>query len=148
MARWLFKEEPTCFSFADLERAGSATWDGVKNALALKNLRQVKVGDRILFYHTGKEKAIVGVAKAAAAADGIVTIAPVKRWPKPVTLAQIKAEESLQDWELVRISRLSVMPVTPEQWQRSRGTGGAGLSQGANIFWPVRRFANRRGSTF
>ncbi|MFL5339984.1 MAG: EVE domain-containing protein [Gemmataceae bacterium] len=118
MALWLFKEEPSCFSFADLEKAGSATWDGVKNALALKNLRQVKPGDRILFYHTGKEKAVVGVAKAKSVEEGVVTIAPLKRWPKPVTLAQIKADESLQDWALVRISRLSVMPVTAKQWRR------------------------------
>ncbi len=115
---WLFKEEPSCFSYADLERAGSSSWDGVKNALALKNLRQVKPGDRILFYHTGKEKAVVGEARAKAVADGVVTIAPVKRWPKQVTLAQIKAEETLQDWALVRISRLSVMPVTAAQWRR------------------------------
>ncbi len=124
MARWLFKEEPTCFSFADLERAGSASWDGVRNALALKNLRQVKPGDRILFYHTGKEKSVVGEARAQSVTGGVVTIAPVKRWLTPVTLAQIKAEDSLQDWDLVRISRLSVMPVTAEQWRRVEELAG------------------------
>ena len=60
MARWLFKQEPTCYSFADLERDGKTLWDGISNALALQHLRKVKKGDRILFYHTGKEKAIVG----------------------------------------------------------------------------------------
>lgn len=116
MARWLFKEEPTHFSYSDLEREGSAVWDGVENALALKHLRQVKVGDRVLYYHTGKEKAIVGEAKVTAATEGVVTIAPLRRWPKSVTLASIKAAAGLAEWELVRISRLSVMPVTPAQW--------------------------------
>lgn len=118
MARWLFKQEPECYSFADLQRDGETVWDGVNNALALKHLRQVKVGDRILLYHTGKEKAIVGEMKAVAAADGIVTVAPVKKLKRAITLAEIKADEAFAQWELVRISRLSVMPVSDDIWKR------------------------------
>jgi predicted RNA-binding protein with PUA-like domain len=128
MASWLFKEEPDHYSYADLERDGSTLWDGVENALARKHLRQVKQGDRILYYHTGKEKAIVGEMKALADATAdpksddekavVVKVGPVKRWDNPVTLAQIKADPQLKDWELVRMSRLSVMPASPEQWQR------------------------------
>lgn len=117
MARWLFKEEPSCYSFADLERDGSTAWEGVKNALALKNLRQIKAGDTILLYHTGKEKAVVGEMRAVAVRDGVVTVAPVRRLNRPVTLAELKSQKSLASWELIRISRLSVMPVSDAQWQ-------------------------------
>ncbi len=117
MARWLFKEEPGCYSYADLERDGSTTWEGVKNALALKNLRQIKPGDQVLLYHTGKEKAVVGEMRAVAAKDGAVTVAPVRRLLRPVTLAELKSQKALASWELIRISRLSVMPVSDAQWQ-------------------------------
>jgi len=131
MADWLFKEEPTHYSFADLERDGSAIWDGVTNNLARKHLRQVKQGDRIWFYHTGKEKAVVGqmVASADAAADphdpkGVtVQVAPVRRLPLPVTLETIKADPTLAEWELVRLPRLSVMPVSRLQWKRIETLG-------------------------
>jgi predicted RNA-binding protein with PUA-like domain len=128
MARWLFKEEPEHYSFADLERDGSALWTGVRNPVARKHLGQVKQGERILYYHTGKEKAVVGEMKAAADATQdpndsdpkavVVKVQPVRRLPRPVTLKQIKDDPSLADWELVRISRLSVMPVTEAQWHR------------------------------
>ena len=118
MALWLFKEEPTHYNYADLEREGQTVWDGVTNALALIHLRKVKAGDRILYYHTGKEKAVVAEAKALVAKDGVVTVAPVRWLPKPVPLADIKADKTFKDWELVRISRLSVMPVSPAQWKR------------------------------
>lgn len=127
MARWLFKEEPEHYSYADLERDGSTVWSGVTNALARKNLRQVNKGDRILYYHTGKEKAIVGEMRAASGpiadpdsddAKGVaLEVRPVRRWKKPVTLSQIKADKRFSDWELVRMSRLSVMPVSDEQWK-------------------------------
>lgn len=117
MARWLFKEEPGAYSFADLERDGQTNWEGISNPLALKNLRQVKPGDRILLYHTGKEKAIVGEMKAIAAKDGVVTVAPVRRLNRPVPLAELKAQTELASWELIRISRLSVMPVSDDQWR-------------------------------
>jgi predicted RNA-binding protein with PUA-like domain len=127
MANWLFKEEPSHYSFADLERDGSTTWEGVSNPVALKNLRQVKKGDRVFYYHTGKEKAIVGemVVVSAASPDvkdtskaSNVTVSPVRRLAQPVTLKAIKADRSFADWDLVRNSRLSVMPVTDPQWQR------------------------------
>jgi predicted RNA-binding protein with PUA-like domain len=118
MALWLFKEEPSHFGYADLERAGQAIWDGVRNALALKHLRQVQAGDRIWLYHTGREKAVIGELEAVSAADGVVTVRPVRRLPAPVTLAAIKADPALVDWDLVRLPRLSVMPVTAAQWRR------------------------------
>lgn len=118
MARWLFKQEPSCYSYADLERDGSTVWDGVTNALAQKHLRQVRPGDDVLLYHTGKEKAIVGEMKVISAQDGIVHVAPSRRWTRPVTLAEIKADPAFAEWELVRMSRLSVMPVPERIWKR------------------------------
>lgn len=128
MADWLFKEEPDHYSFADLERDGSTLWDGVTNNLARKNLRQVKKGDRILFYHTGIERAIVGEMEAAASAQEdassgdakavVVKVKPVRRWPHPVTLERIKQTPELAGWDLVRLPRLSVMAVTAEQWKK------------------------------
>ena len=130
MARWLFKQEPESYSFADLERDGRTTWDGVANALARKHLRQVKSGDRIWFYHTGKEKAIIGemVALADAVDDGTavtVDVGPGARLAQPVTLAVVKGDALLADWELVRLARLSVMPCTDAQWQRVEELGAA-----------------------
>jgi len=125
---WLFKEEPSCFSYFDLEKAGSTLWSGVKNALARKHLRSLQLGDRVLYYHTGKERAIVGEMRVATAPTTdpksddpksvVVKVEPVQRWDPPVTLVQIKADPVFADWELLRISRLSVMPVTAKQWQR------------------------------
>ena len=123
---FLFKEEPTHYSFADLVRDGVTTWSGVRNALAQKHLKTVRKGDRIFYYHTGDEKAVVGIAKAVsdAAADpgdaagklAAVDVAPVKKLRRPVTLAEIKAVKSLAAMPLVRISRLSVMPVSDAEW--------------------------------
>jgi predicted RNA-binding protein with PUA-like domain len=134
VANWLFKEEPDHYSYADLERDGTATWDGIVNALARQNLRKVRKGDRVLYYHTGKEKAIVGemIALADAAADPkdadpkavAVEVKAVSRLPHPVTLGQIKEDPALSDWELVRNSRLSVMPVSKEQWRRVMALSG------------------------
>jgi len=128
MANWLFKEEPDHYSFADLERDGSTLWSGVNNNLARQHLRKVKKGDRIFFYHTGKEKAVVGEMQALAdsrpdvrAEDPkavVVEVKAARRLPKPVPLARIKKDRLLADWELVRLSRLSVMPVSTQQWQR------------------------------
>jgi predicted RNA-binding protein with PUA-like domain len=116
MARWLFKTEPSDYSFERLVKEKKATWDGVKNALALKHLRQVKKGDEIAIYHTGDVKAVVGIAKATADAKGeSVAMAPV-RSVGPVTLASIKADPRFKDFALVRMGRLSVMPVPDELW--------------------------------
>lgn len=127
MASWLFKEEPTHYNFADLERDRKTRWEGVKNPLAQKHLSQVKKGDRIFYYHTGKEKAVVGIARAISDAyldpgkEGgrsyVVDIEPVRRLPGPVTLASVKAKPAFKDFALVRLPRLSVMPVTDSQWQ-------------------------------
>lgn len=128
MAFWLFKEEPTHYSFSDLEKDGTTDWGGVNNNLARRNLRQVRPGDRIFFYHTGKEKAVVGEMRAvtAAAEDSagdepgsvVVKVEAVRRLPAAVPLSRIKADPQLKEWELVRLPRLSVMPVTSEQWKR------------------------------
>ena len=125
MNRWLFKEEPENYSFDRLEKDGQVVWDGIANPLALKNLRQVKTGDEIFFYHTGKEKAIVGIMLAAEdakqgkePANVSVLVKPARRMVQPVPLALIKAQDDLKDWELARQPRLSIMPVTANQWKR------------------------------
>jgi len=125
MARWLFKIEPSCYSFADLERDGETCWDGVKNALALKHLRQVKTGDQILLYYTGKVKAVVGEMKAKSTKDGVVNVAPVRLFAQPVALSDIKADKTMANWELVRFSRLSVMPVSDAIWKRIETMAGS-----------------------
>ncbi|HMP18031.1 MAG TPA: EVE domain-containing protein, partial [Gemmatales bacterium] len=117
-----FKEEPKNYSFDQLVHDGKTTWNGISNALALKHLRQVSKGDEIFFYHTGKEKAIVGIMVAASDAvqDGevCVVVKPRKKLSSPVPLAIVKKDPTLQNWELARISRLSIIPVTAAQWRR------------------------------
>ncbi len=128
MSRWLFKQEPSCYSFADLERDGTTVWDGVSNALARKHLRQAKPGDHVFFYHTGKEKAVVGemqvVSEPAVDPNSddpnsvVLKVKLIRRLKKPVPLSAIKADKLLAKWDLVRLSRLSVVPVSDEQWRR------------------------------
>jgi predicted RNA-binding protein with PUA-like domain len=128
---WLFKEEPTHYSYDDLVRDGRTSWTGVRNPVAQRHLRSVAKDDRIFFYHTGNEKAVVGVVKAAAASypdpadkDGklyAVDVVPVRKLTQPVTLAAIKADKSFASFVLTRVPRLSVMPVTDEQWDRIEG---------------------------
>jgi predicted RNA-binding protein with PUA-like domain len=123
---FLFKEEPTHYSFDDLVKEKKTRWSGVRNPLAQKHLRSVKKGDPIFYYHTGEERAIVAIAKAAGDAypdpadrSGklyAVDVVPVKKLKRPVTLAEIKARPAFQDFPLVRISRLSVMPVSDSEW--------------------------------
>jgi len=123
---WLFKEEPTHYGWDDFVRDGKTSWTGVKNPLAQKYLRQVKKEDRVFYYHTGDEKSVVGIAKAVTDAYddpkdksgklAAVDIAPVGKLPRPVALAQIKAKPVFKDFPLVRISRLSVMPVSEKEW--------------------------------
>jgi predicted RNA-binding protein with PUA-like domain len=125
---WLFKEEPTHYSFDDLVQDKRTVWSGVKNPLAQKHLHSVKKGDRIFYYHTGDEKSVVGIAKAlgnaypdpddASGKQAVVDVAPVKKLARPVTLAEIKADRAFKDFPLVRISRLSVMPVSEAEWER------------------------------
>jgi predicted RNA-binding protein with PUA-like domain len=125
---WLFKEEPANYSFDALVRDKKAVWSGVRNPLAQKHLRSVKKGDAIFYYHTGDEKSVVGIARATGDAypdpadktgkAAVVDVAPVKKLARPVTLAEIKADPAFKDFALVRISRLSVMPVSAAEWRR------------------------------
>ena len=126
MAYWLFKEEPDHNSFDQLLRDKRAVWSGVQNNLALKHLRSIKKGDHVLYYHTGKEKAAVGVMEVVKGPYPdptendprlvVVDVKPVRRLDRPVSLAEIKANPKFADFALVRISRLSIMPVSATQW--------------------------------
>jgi predicted RNA-binding protein with PUA-like domain len=128
MAQWLVKEEPEHYGYEQLERDRKTVWAGVKNPLAQKHLRGIRKGDRIFYYHTGKEKSVVAIAKAAtdAYADPnddagklfVVDVVPEKRLARPVTLAEIKGDGAFASFPLVRMSRLSVMPVTDAEWTR------------------------------
>jgi predicted RNA-binding protein with PUA-like domain len=124
--RWLFKTEPSTYSYADLESDRRTVWDGVKNALALKHLAAVSPGDEVLIYHTGDEKAAVGVAKVVRGAYAdpkqkdarlvVVDLQPVKALARPVALADMRVNPKLTGFDLLRLPRLSVMPVSAERW--------------------------------
>ena len=126
MTYWLFKQEPFTYSYSQLEKDGKTVWDGVANNLALKHLRTVRKGDRAIFYHTGEEKQAVGIMEITSDAYPdpkdkslvVVDVKPAGRLGRPVTLGQIKADPVFSGWELVRISRLSVMPVPEKLWYR------------------------------
>ncbi len=125
---WLLKTEPSDYSFDDLVRDKRTIWDGVRNNQALTFLRQMKKGDRAFLYHTGKERAIVGVVRVVrgtypdpnAGDDKIVVVdvVPQQKVPHPVPLSTIKSDPAFADFHLVRISRLSVMPVAPAIWAK------------------------------
>jgi predicted RNA-binding protein with PUA-like domain len=127
MGYWLAKTEPESYSYQDLERLGRDRWNGVKNFVALKHIRHMKIGEYIFIYHTGKEKSIVGVAEVVAQAYPdpteqdtrfvVVDVIPLYRLTRPVSLAEIKQDPTFQTWELVKQSRLSVMPVQEKHWQ-------------------------------
>ena len=123
---FLFKEEPENYSFDAFAKDGLTTWEGVRNPVAQRNLRSVRKGDLIFYYHTGKEKAIVGIARASgdAYADPkdrtgrsyVVDLVPVRKLKRPVTLAEVKADKRFASFPLTRIPRLSVMPVAEAEW--------------------------------
>ena len=125
--KWLFKSDPETYSLSDLEREGRTVWDGVSNNLALKHLRSVRKGDSVLIYHTGEERAVVGIAEVLSDAYPdpkqkdprlvVVDVKAVKRLPRPVSLDEIKRQDALKDFALVRLPRLSVMPVSEGQWK-------------------------------
>ena len=125
---WLFKEEPSHYSFDALVKDRRAVWSGVKNPVAQKHLHAVKRGDSIFYYHTGNEKSVVGIAIALGDAypdpedstgrSAVVDVGPVRKLERPVTLAEIKADARFKAFPLVRISRLSVMPVSDVEWKR------------------------------
>src|SRR3989338_3303016 len=125
---WLVKQEPTSYSFDTLEKEGTAVWDGVHNNLALKHINCMKKGDQAFFYHSGDQKQIVGILEVTSNSYPnpkekdkrfvVVDVKHKKRLKRPVTLAEIKKEKKFKDWELLRISRLSVMPVPKEIWDK------------------------------
>ena len=131
MAQWLVKEEPEHYSYDQLERDRKTVWAGVRNPLAQKHLRGIQKGDRLFYYHTGKEKAVVAIARAignaypdpddASGKSYVVDVAPVERLRRPVTLAEIKADTAFASFPLVRMARLSVMPVSDAEWARIEG---------------------------
>ena len=125
---WLLKTEPSVYSFTQFQKDGATTWDGVKNNTALIHLRNMKKGDRAFIYHTGDEKQIVGIAEIVSEpypdpklSDPKLVVVDMKviaALKNPVTLATIKARKDFQDFELVIISRLGVMPVSEERWKK------------------------------
>ena len=124
MAYWLMKSEPASYSWDDLVRDGGTEWDGVRNNAARLHLRAMKPGDEAMFYHSGDQRAVVGIMRIAGEGqpdgdDGAWVKVPVEpvRALRPVTLAAIKAEPSLAKMELIRQSRLSVAPVREEEWR-------------------------------
>lgn len=127
MAYWLLKTEPDNYSYSDLERDGCTIWDGITNALALKHIRTMVPGDMALIYHTGKERQIMGVAKIVsqpypdpALNDAKLVVVDVQAFRPvsgPVTLAQIKQDDKFTDFDLLRLPRLSVVPVSEFYWQ-------------------------------
>jgi len=131
---WILKTEPSTYSFDQLEQSKTTVWDGVKNNLALKHIRQMVPGDEVLIYHTGDEKAVVGKALVTAHPypdpkhhDPKLVVVDLKaagRLPHAVPLAAIKAERAFRDLALVRMGRLSVVPATPAQWKRLLELGG------------------------
>ncbi len=125
--RWLLKTEPGEYSFEDLLREGRTQWDGVTNPLALRHLGTIRPNDELLIYHTGSVRAVVGVARAVsepypdpARADPrlvVLDVAPVRPLPRPVPLESIKADPRYRGFDLVRLPRLSVMPVPSPLWR-------------------------------
>jgi predicted RNA-binding protein with PUA-like domain len=122
---WLFKTEPSVYGWDDLARERGTTWDGVKNPLALSHLRATRRGDQVLVYHTGSVKAAVGIARIAGAPAPdprdprlvVVALEPETPLARPVTLAEMRREPALAGFDLLRLPRLSVVPVSPAQWQ-------------------------------
>ncbi len=127
MAYWLLKTEPTTFSWDDLVRDGKAVWDGVSNAVALKNIRTMSKGDLAFFYHTGNERQVVGIAEITSKPYPdpkekdeklvVVDLKPRRKLAQPVTLPQIKADKTFAGWDFLRIGRLSVVPLPDNLWK-------------------------------
>lgn len=128
MSYWLLKTEPDCYAWDDLARDGKTVWDGVTNALALKHIRTMKKGDLALIYHTGGERQAIGIAEVTRApyadtnADDerqvVIDLKPKRKLKRPVTLDEIKADPAFAGWDLLRISRLSVVPIPAPMWER------------------------------
>ncbi len=127
MSRFLLKTEPSVYSFEDLSREGEAVWDGVTNNLALKNLRSMEFGDECLIYHSGNKKAVVGIAKVSKSPYpdprkrdeklSVVSLKPVRKLKRPVLLSELKSCKELENFDLIRLPRLSVMRVPEIVWR-------------------------------
>jgi len=125
MNYWLVKTEPEEYSWETFQKEGKARWDNIRNFMARKNLKTMKLGDRALFYHTGKEKSVIGIAKVVTEAYpdpadkewACVDLSPVKILKKPVSLADIKAQKKLKEIALVKQPRLSVQPLDKESYE-------------------------------
>lgn len=128
MGYWLLKSEPNVYSYADLERDRKTIWDGVNNNLALKHIRTMQLGDLALIYHTGDERRAMGIAEVITLPyvdpklndpkRAVVDVKAVRSLSQPVTLAQIKQDPDFEGFDLIRISRLSVVPVSEAHWQK------------------------------
>lgn len=127
MGYWVVKTEPSTYSYDDLAREGTTVWDGVQNPVAVKHLRAMQPGDEVMIYHTGDEKAIVGLAKVVAQDQklGLPKLTAERPVPRPVTLAAIKADKAFADLGLVRQGRLSVVPVPASLFQKLLKMSGA-----------------------
>jgi predicted RNA-binding protein with PUA-like domain len=135
MPYWLVKSEPSTYSWEQLVKEGRTFWSGVRNFQASNNLKAMKKGDRAFFYHSGEDKAVVGIAEVVkeyypdhtdeTGKFGMVDVTPVAAMPKPVTLAQIKAEPKLKELALIRQSRLSVVPIDEKSWKVICAMGGS-----------------------
>jgi predicted RNA-binding protein with PUA-like domain len=128
-ARWLVKTEPSEYSFDQLLAEGRTIWTGVHNPVALKHLAGMRPGDAVLVYHTGKEKAVVGEARVSSVGPGGVELEAVRRLERAVPLAELKSDPTLGGWDLVRLPRLSVMPVSATQWQAVLIRAGSGRAR-------------------
>ena len=138
---WLVKQEPSSYSWSDLKRDNETSWTGVRNYTARNNLRKMRTGDEVFFYHSGDEKAVIGIARVTRAAypddtatDGdwsAVDLAPVRTLPRPVTLREIREHPKLKKMQLLRQSRLSVMPLTGEEFRTVTRIGALKASASA-----------------
>ena len=134
MAYWILKTEPTAYSFDDLQRAGRTVWDGIANAQGLNNIRRMRPGDEALIYHSGDERAVVGLARIVSEPypdptlddpkRAVVDVEAVRRLEQPVPLATIKDDPAFAQLALVRQPRLSVVPIDEAQWRRLLQLGG------------------------
>jgi predicted RNA-binding protein with PUA-like domain len=160
VARWLAKSEPGAYAYADLVRDRRTEWDGIHNALALRHLKQMARGDAMLFYHSGDERAVVGLARV----DGTphpdpgddrgswsVAVVPVRALRGPVTLAELRGDPALAGFVLFRMSRLSVLPVTDDQWAailaHEAGSAGSDRTTTAGRSGRARASGSRRRGT-
>ena len=135
--RWVFLADPEDFGWNELVEQGTAVWDGINNARAQQNLRECRVGDPVLIYHTAPDKAIIGTARITAAAypdpknpdKVVVDIEPVTALTRPLPLAELKEDSVLSQMSFVKMPRVAVQPVTTEQWERAMQKSGTDLGK-------------------